>query len=155
MKPLVLDQVRPQHSIASAYLFAPLASIIRVAQIADAESIVNDCPYRLAASVFGPASEAAKLAAKLKVGSVAINDLLVPTADPRLPFGGRGDSGFGVTRGGEGLLAMTVPTVISRRRGRFAPHLDPQPATNAQALMVCFNCSMPVRSASVCTAYGN
>jgi aldehyde dehydrogenase (NAD+) len=135
MKPLVLDQVRPEHSIASADLFAPVTSIIRVDQIADAQSIVNDCRYRLAASVFGPASEAEMLAAKLKVGSVAINDLLVPTADPRLPFGGRGDSGFGVTRGAEGLLAMTVPTVISRRRGRFAPHLDPQPAISAQALI--------------------
>ncbi|HMB55079.1 MAG TPA: hypothetical protein VKU40_17305, partial [Thermoanaerobaculia bacterium] len=35
---------------------------------------------------------------------------------PRLPFGGRGKSGYGVTRGAEGLLAMTVPRVVSVRR---------------------------------------
>ena len=135
MKPLVLDQVRPESEIASADLFAPVTSIIRVSEIGEAVSIVNDCPYRLAASVFGPAREAMMLARELKVGSVAMNDVMVPTADPRLPFGGRGNSGFGVTRGSEGLLAMTVPKVISRRRGRFAPHLGEQPATRAQDLL--------------------
>ncbi len=135
MPPVVLDRVKPEYSIASADLFAPVTSIIRVDQIADAVRVVNDCRYRLAASVFGPESEATALAAELKVGSVAINDILFPTADPRLPFGGRGDSGFGVTRGAEGLLAMTVPTVISLRRGRFAPHLQPDPNVSAQALL--------------------
>ncbi len=50
--------------------------------------------------------------------------MIAPTADPRLPFGGRGESGFGVTRGTEGLLAMTTPAVVCVRRGRFTPHLD-------------------------------
>jgi hypothetical protein len=53
---------------------------------------------------------------------VQINDLIVPTADPRLPFGGRRSSGFGVTRGREGLLEMTVPHVVIRRSGRWRPH---------------------------------
>ena len=50
---------------------------------------------------------------------------LSPTADPRIPFGGRGASGYGVTRGVEGLLEMTaVKTVIVRRGGRMR-HLEP------------------------------
>lgn len=135
MRPLVLDHIKPEDSIAAADLFAPLVSIIRVDEIKASIKIINDCPYRLAASVFGPAREASQLASQLRVGSVSINDLLVPTADPRVPFGGRGISGFGVTRGAEGLLAMTVPAVISRRRGRFAPHLQPQPEGGEQALL--------------------
>jgi aldehyde dehydrogenase (NAD+) len=134
LKPLVLDQVKPDHAIASADIFAPVTSIIRVDRITDAVEIVNECPFRLAASVFGPTDQASALAAQLRVGSVAVNDMLVPTADPRLPFGGRGESGFGVTRGAEGLLQMTVPRVISRRRGRFAPHLKPRRTSDAQAL---------------------
>ena len=72
---------------------------------------------------------------QLEVGTVCINDLIVPTADPRLPFGGRGESGFGVTRGEDGLLAMTVPATVSRRHGKFAPHLQPRQSTDAQTLL--------------------
>jgi hypothetical protein len=59
---------------------------------------------------------------------VVINDLIVPTADPRLPFGGRGESGFGVTRGAEGLLELTALKVVAVRRGWRLFHLeDPHP----------------------------
>ncbi len=67
--------------------------------------------------------------ARIRAGAVTINDLIVPTADPRLPFGGRGQSGFGVTRGAEGLLELTRLKTVSLRRGRLRPHY--QPATAA------------------------
>ena len=72
------------------------------------------------------------LAGRVQAGAVVINDLIVPTADPRLPFGGRGRSGFGVTRGAEGLLEMTAPKVITVRRGKSLPHLDPPHAADAE-----------------------
>ncbi|HEX6899675.1 MAG TPA: aldehyde dehydrogenase family protein [Thermoanaerobaculia bacterium] len=81
-------------------------------------------PYALGASIFGPEEAAVAFAARVRAGSVVINDLIVPTADPRLPFGGRGESGFGVTRGAEGLLEMTVVKTVSVRRGRWLPHLE-------------------------------
>jgi aldehyde dehydrogenase (NAD+) len=55
---------------------------------------------------------------------VAINDVIVSTGHPATPFGGRGSSGWGVTQGAEGLLEMTVPQVVSVRRGKFRPHYD-------------------------------
>ena len=85
-------------------------------------------------SVFGPNAEATAVANRLDVGSVIVNDLIVPTADPRLPFGGRGASGHGVTRGPEGLLAMTHPRTVSVRRGRWLPHLDPVRSGDASLL---------------------
>lgn len=53
-----------------------------------------------------------------------VNDLLAPTAHPATPFGGRGSSGWGVTQGPDGLLAMTVPQVVTVHKGTFRPHLD-------------------------------
>jgi aldehyde dehydrogenase (NAD+) len=135
MSPLVLDCVKPNDEIAAVDLFAPVTSILRVPNISEAIGIVNQCPYRLAVSIFGAGKLAESLALQCDVGTVCVNDLIVPTADPRLPFGGRGESGFGVTRGEDGLLAMSVPATISRRHGKFAPHLQARQSTDAQTLL--------------------
>lgn len=123
LRPLVLTGVTPDWPIASADLFAPIASVLRADTDSERVALINRCPYRLAVSLFGDAAWAGRLAEKLDVGHVSINDLIFPTSDPRVPFGGCGDSGFGVTRGAEGLLAMTRPKVIARHRGRLYNHL--------------------------------
>lgn len=99
-------------------------TITPVAGTAEALAEAARSPYALGASIFGPEEAAVALAAKVRAGVVVINDLIVPTADPRLPFGGRGESGFGVTRGAEGLLELTVPKVVAVRRARRLFHLE-------------------------------
>jgi aldehyde dehydrogenase (NAD+) len=122
---LVLTDMNPTMSLCSADIFAPLVMIIPVADWAEALQFDSMCPYALTASVYGPLEDALRMTKFISAGSITINDALVPTADPQLPFGGRGESGFGVTRGDEGLLSMTVPKVITIRRGRWLPHLQP------------------------------
>ncbi|MCC9602525.1 aldehyde dehydrogenase family protein [Stieleria sp. JC731] len=124
LSPIVLDRVHIDDPIANADLFAPVISVIECRDVDLMIAAVNQCPYRLAASVFADTATAKNVAERLEVGSVTINDLIAPTADPRLPFGGRGQSGFGVTRGAEGLLAMTAAKVVSTRKGNLLPHLD-------------------------------
>jgi acyl-CoA reductase-like NAD-dependent aldehyde dehydrogenase len=81
--------------------------------------------FALGVSIFSrDVSKARAIAGRIKSGFVLINDLIVPTADPRMPFGGVKASGFGVTRGDEGLLEMTFPHVVTVRRGNSRPHLD-------------------------------
>jgi hypothetical protein len=58
------------------------------------------------------------LASRLPVGAVLVNDVIVSTADPRVSFGGRKSSGFGLTRGREGLLEMTALKTIVTQRSR-------------------------------------
>ena len=99
-------------------------SIVPVASAEQALALDAECPYALGASIFGSRDAAAFMAARVNAGCVVINDMIVPTADPRLPFGGRGRSGFGVTRGAEGLLEMTRVKAITTRTGSFRPHLD-------------------------------
>nr|MCU0714241.1 aldehyde dehydrogenase family protein [Pirellula sp.] len=122
---LVLTDMKPTMSLCSADIFAPLVMIIPVADWAEALQFDSMCPYALTASVYGPLEDALRMTKFISAGTITINDALVPTADPQLPFGGRGESGFGVTRGDEGLLSMTVPKVITIRRGRWLPHLQP------------------------------
>ena len=98
-------------------LFAPVLSVVDVDGVDGVLEAQEACPLALTASIFGDEDEARKLAKRLKVGHISINDVIVPTADPRVPFTGRKQSGFGGTRGAEGLLEMTAPRVIAVRRG--------------------------------------
>ncbi|HEX6862394.1 MAG TPA: aldehyde dehydrogenase family protein [Thermoanaerobaculia bacterium] len=99
-------------------------SFTAVGDVEEALAAAARSPYALGASIFGPEEDALALAARVRAGVVTINDLIVPTADPRLPFGGRGESGYGVTRGAEGLLDLTAIKVVSVRQGRWLPHLE-------------------------------
>jgi acyl-CoA reductase-like NAD-dependent aldehyde dehydrogenase len=131
--PTVLADVPPRAAILKADLFAPVLSLLPVRDMGEALRLDADCPYALSASIFGDEREAAELADRVRAGSVVINDIIVPTADPRLPFGGRGRSGFGVTRGAEGLLELTTIKVICTRRGGHR-HLDETTADDVQLL---------------------
>ena len=118
LKPVLVLDGHPEMEIAQADVFAPVLTVIRVADVEEALAADQVCQFGLTAAIFGDAREAQALGAQLKVGTVLINDLIVPTADPRVSFGGRRQSGFGATRGAEGLLEMTaVKTVAVRRTG--------------------------------------
>ena len=134
--PVVLADARPEMALLQEDVFAPWLALTPVADTEAALAAAGLCPYALGASVFGPLYEARALAARIDAGSVCINDLIAPTADPRLPFGGRHRSGFGVTRGAEGLLDMTVIKTVSTRTGRLRPHLDPKFAGDTATLLL-------------------
>lgn len=103
----------------------PRLLVERVRDDATAVHRANAAGCALGASIFsGDIPKARALAARVKTGFVLINDLIVPTADPRMPFGGVKASGFGTTRGDEGLLEMTFPHVVAVRSGRMHPHFD-------------------------------
>jgi len=127
--PIILAGVMPGCRLLREDIFLPLLSIVTVADDLEAVTRANDCPFGLTASIFSDDESATRsLASQIHVGVVTINDLFVPTADARLPFGGRGRSGFGVTRGAEGLLELTTPKVVTVSRGRFRPALEPAQA---------------------------
>lgn len=123
-RPLLVLNVLPEMAIAQADIFAPVLAVIETNDEADLLAAMDACPYALTAAIFGNEQRARELATKIVAGAVLVNDVIVPTADPRVPFGGRRQSGFGVTRGGEGLLEMTAVKVVSVRRGRFTRHLE-------------------------------
>ena len=115
LRPLVMLAQSPDQCLPP--LFGPAASLLMVADVDAAVAVANAGAYALGGSVFGPAQQAKAVARRLRAGCVVVNDVIIPTADPRLPFGGAGASGFGVTRGAEGLLEMTRPqAVVSRNR---------------------------------------
>ena len=121
--PLVFRDVPARSRFWRTDVFAPLLAFHTFSRISMALEAYKECPYALGVSIFGGDAEARELATKINAGVVAINDIIVPTADPRLPLSGRGESGFGITRGAEGLLELTRVKAISKRKSGYH-HLD-------------------------------
>ena len=126
--PVLLSDAQPDMPLLQQDVFAPIVSLVTVDDDAHAIAADQQCPYALGASIFGSVTASRRVARQLRAGCITINDVIVPTADPRVPFGGAAQSGFGVTRGREGLLAMTRPQTVLVRRGPWRVHLrDPSP----------------------------
>jgi len=124
VRPVVLSNASAEMRLLRSDVFAPVLSLVGVDNPDEALALDAQCPYALGATVFGPSTEARIFASRVQAGVVVINDMIAPTADPRLPFGGRGWSGFGSTRGAEGLLELTAPRVVIERKSKSHPHLD-------------------------------
>lgn len=122
--PLIVTDANQDMKLLNEDIFAPVLSLVPVADDEAALKANRQCAYALGATVFGVGEAAEQLAEKIEAGNVVINDMLAPTADPRVGFGGRRMSGFGITQGAEGLLHMTAYKAIFTRKGRFAPHLE-------------------------------
>jgi acyl-CoA reductase-like NAD-dependent aldehyde dehydrogenase len=125
MAPLIIADATADMQLLKEDYMAPLLALIPVDSIDHGLRMADHCPYALGAAVFGSLHRATALAKRINAGAVVINDMIVPTADPRLPFGGRKMSGFGITRGDLGLLELTRIKTISARKGGLLQHLEP------------------------------
>jgi acyl-CoA reductase-like NAD-dependent aldehyde dehydrogenase len=129
MRPILVTGAAHEMALTQTDIGAPVLSIIEVEDEVSALAAHSQCAYALSASVFGSEEAALRLAGKIRAGVVLVNDIIVSTADPRVPFGGRDASGFGVTRGREGLLEMTaVKTVVVQSGRDLKVYAAPQPA---------------------------
>ncbi|MGF7160568.1 acyl-CoA reductase-like NAD-dependent aldehyde dehydrogenase [Rhodoligotrophos appendicifer] len=135
MIPLIIENVDLASPLARADIFAPVLMLFQAKEIEDAVAMANASPYALGASIFGSEATAITIASRIEAGMVCINDMIVPTADPRASFVGRRGSGFGATRGPDGLLEMTRPKVTFLRKGSFRPHFEPQQADEHEFLL--------------------
>jgi succinate-semialdehyde dehydrogenase/glutarate-semialdehyde dehydrogenase len=101
--PTVLDHVPDGCPAADDELFGPVAAVFRVPDLDAAVARANASRFGLSASVWTrDAAVAAGVSDRLHTGGVFVNDMSY--SDPRLPFGGVGDSGYGRELGAAGIL---------------------------------------------------
>ena len=93
--PTVLSDVRPGMAAYDEEVFGPVAALIFVADEEEAIRVANDSPFGLGAAVFTrDLARGEEIAARrLQAGSCFVNAFV--RSDPRLPFGGIKESGYG------------------------------------------------------------
>jgi succinate-semialdehyde dehydrogenase/glutarate-semialdehyde dehydrogenase len=110
--PTVLGQVVPGMPAFDDETFGPVAALIRADDARHAIALANQSDFGLGASLWTRDLDRARaLAAHLHAGSVFVNSMVV--SDPRLPFGGVKDSGFGRELGRYGAREFVNVKTVS------------------------------------------
>lgn len=110
--PTILENVKPGMPAYDEELFGPVASVIRVKDEKEAIHVANDSVFGLGAAVFTrDLKKGGRIAeTQLQAGCCFVNEFV--KSDPRLPFGGIKESGFGRELSTHGIKEfMNVKTV--------------------------------------------
>ncbi|MDA3867043.1 MAG: NAD-dependent succinate-semialdehyde dehydrogenase [Salinivirgaceae bacterium] len=111
--PTVLTNVKKGMPAYSEELFGPVASVITVKDEDEAIFVANDTNFGLGAALFTKdIKRGHRLAADaIRAGSVFVNEFV--KSDPRLPFGGIKESGFGRELAVYGIREFTnIKTIV-------------------------------------------
>lgn len=111
--PTVLTNVKKGMPAYDEELFGPVAAIIEAKDEADAMKKANDSIYGLGGAIFSKDTRRAEMlaATELQAGSCFVNAAV--HSDPRMPFGGVKQSGYGRELGSFGIREFTnVKTVF-------------------------------------------
>jgi succinate-semialdehyde dehydrogenase/glutarate-semialdehyde dehydrogenase len=98
----ILVDIHPGMEAFDNELFGPVASVIRAKDEKEAIALANNSQFGLGAGVITSDQERGEnVALQLEAGSCFVNKLV--TSDPRLPFGGIKNSGYGRELSGYGI----------------------------------------------------
>jgi acyl-CoA reductase-like NAD-dependent aldehyde dehydrogenase len=117
--PTLIDKCTDTMKVVRDETFGPVLAIVRVAGAADAMRRVNQGRYGLGASIWTTnIARAKRLAERLDVGIVTINNHAFSGAIPALPWSGTRETGFGVANSGHALATFVRPraTLIDRAK---------------------------------------
>jgi acyl-CoA reductase-like NAD-dependent aldehyde dehydrogenase len=102
-RPTILSKVIPAMEVAQEEVFGPVAPIIVADDEKEAVKIANDSKFGLGASIWTQNLEKAEeFSSKIESGMVTVNNVVI--SDPRVPFGGVKNSGFGRELSRYGML---------------------------------------------------
>ena len=113
--PTVVTGLAPDSALTTEEQFGPVLPIFGYETIDDAVTAANATEFGLTASVWtGDDVLADRITGQLVAGTVSVNCHGLAAQDPRLPFGGCGQSGIGRELGVEGIRAFTQPRAFVR-----------------------------------------
>ena len=102
-KPTILTNVTSEMRIATEETFGPVAPITVVDDENEAIRMANDIEFGLGASIWTEdLTKAERLSRQIESGIVSVNNVVI--SDPRIPFGGIKQSGFGRELSRYGML---------------------------------------------------
>lgn len=113
MRPVVLQNVKPEMDIYYTESFGPTVSIIEVETEEEAIQIANDTEYGLSSAVFTEdLRRGLRFAREIETGAVHINDMSIHD-ESALPHGGVKSSGYGRFNASHGLAEWVKTKTVT------------------------------------------
>ncbi len=126
-----IARVDPSSPLMEEEIFGPILPVLPYDSLAELRSITERSPNPLAVYVFSKSRRFVReILQSVPSGGAMINDVVLHTVDPRLPFGGRRSSGIGAYHGRFGFDAFSHQRGVARVpqlfRGslRFPPYRE-------------------------------
>jgi acyl-CoA reductase-like NAD-dependent aldehyde dehydrogenase len=118
-EPTVLSLVTPDMPVLSEEVFGPAVPIVVADDADDAIRLANATPFGLGSNIWtSDLDRGEALAGRINAGHTTVNGMT--TSDPRIPFGGVKDSGFGRELSHFGIHEfVNIHSVVVN--GRFGP----------------------------------
>ena len=118
-EPTVLVGGDPESRLEQEEVFGPVVTVLPFDDEDEAVRLANGTSYALGASVWSrDVSRARELASRIDAGMVWTNDLGISYGAGPAPWGGRKESGFGLTHSKHGLYALVHVKLVDSDRGR-------------------------------------
>jgi aldehyde dehydrogenase (NAD+) len=118
--PTVLAGVSPDAAIMTQEIFGPVLPVLRVQEISQAISFVNDRDKPLALYVFSRSADTVdRVLAETSSGGACVNDVVMHLGLSGLPLGGVGASGYGAYHGRWGFETFSHRRAVFKRSTRL------------------------------------
>ncbi len=117
--PSIVDNPQRDSELMQYEIFGPILPVLSYTDKKDIERILEEHPNPLAFYIFSHSKKFInKYINKYAFGGGVVNDVLVHFINPRLPFGGVGESGMGYYHGKYSFLSFTRPKSLVFRAER-------------------------------------
>lgn len=127
-QPTLVTDVTDDMLLMQEETFGPLVVIRPFKDIDSLIERLNQGEFGLSASVWSKDLKVAEsIARRLQVGAVSINNVMLTEGNPHLPFGGTKSSGYGRSKGAEGLLgyARSKSIIVDKQSNKIEANWYP------------------------------
>lgn len=130
--PTILDDVRWDDPVMEEEIFGPILPVIEYDNLDDTIKTINQKPKPLALYIFSENKDIQEqILGSVSYGGGCVNDTLLHTTSPVLPFGGVGNSGMGMVHGRAGFEALSHKKSILKRKNAYDSTYRNPPYTEA------------------------
>ena len=119
MEPTLLGDVSPEAPVMQEEIFGPIFPVLTFRERDEVAAFVNGREKPLAFYYFGRPEDGWDLIGRTTSGGACINDTIMHIANPRIPFGGVGNSGMGSYHSERSFLAFSHERAVIKTPTRI------------------------------------